>query len=192
MRVGFELLHNSSLLGEYKDCVLPYAMAVRFRLFSPLCVPWQTPRRKALPLTRDTEAIPRRAVTSTSTGTSPPGPHTFAVVMIACWRLTLSLYRIKNPLAGVPKAQLLSDVEQFAEERDMTDILVFLKKGALVAQDPPSFETIEELDENDKIPLRREVTHRWSQPRVLYLTIALCSIGAAVQCVRCAFLNFDF
>jgi len=74
----------------------------------------------------------------------------------------------------------------------MADILVFLKKGALVAQDPPSFETIEELDESDKISLRREVTHKWSQPRVLYLTIALCSIGAAVQCASCNFLNFGF
>ena len=91
--------------------------------------------------------------------------------------------RIKNPLAGIPKAQLLSDVEQFAKEKDMTDISDLLKKGALVAQDPPSFETIKELDEDEKIALRREITHKWSQPRVLYLTIILCSIGAAVQCV---------
>lgn len=77
----------------------------------------------------------------------------------------------------------MNDVEQFAREKDMTDITSLLQKGALVAQDPPSFETIQELDENDKIPLRREVTHRWSQPRVLYLTIIICSIGAAVQYV---------
>jgi hypothetical protein len=102
------------------------------------------------------------------------------------------LCRIKNPLAGIPKAQLLSDVEEFAREKELTDILVLLKKGALVAQDPPSFETIEELDEDDKTTLRREITHRWSQPRVLYLTIGLCSIGAAVQYVRFTFSNFGF
>ncbi|KAF9653442.1 hypothetical protein BDM02DRAFT_3182955 [Thelephora ganbajun] len=89
--------------------------------------------------------------------------------------------KIKNPLTGISKDQLLSDVGQFAKERDMTDILDLLKKGALVAQDPSSFETIKELDENEKISLRREITHKWSQPRVLYLTIILCSIGAAVQ-----------
>jgi hypothetical protein len=98
------------------------------------------------------------------------------------------LCRIKNPLSGVLKAQLLSDVEEFAKERGMMDILPLLKKGALVAQDPLSFETIEELDEDEKVPLRREVTHRWSQPRVLYLTITICSIGAAVQYVDYAFL----
>lgn len=103
----------------------------------------------------------------------------------AFWWLTFfSFRRIKNPLAGIPKAQLMSDVEQFAREREMTDISGLLKKGALVAQDPASFETIKELDEEEKTALRREITHKWSQPRVLYLTIILCSIGAAVQCVR--------
>ena len=73
----------------------------------------------------------------------------------------------------------------------MSDITNLLKRGALVAQDPASFETINELDEDEKTALRREITHKWSQPRVLYLTIALCSIGAAVQCVHYAFLGFD-
>ena len=98
-------------------------------------------------------------------------------------RFTLSFSRIKNPLAGIPKAQLLSDVEQFAKEREMTDISDLLKRGALVAQDPASFETIEELSEDEKIALRRETTHKWSQPRTLYFTVILCSIGAAVQYV---------
>lgn len=84
----------------------------------------------------------------------------------------------------------MTDVERFAKEREMTDISGLLKKGALVAQDPASFETIKELDEDEKTALRREITHKWSHPRVLYLTIALCSIGAAVQYVRYAFLSF--
>jgi len=71
----------------------------------------------------------------------------------------------------------------------MADISDLLKKGALVAQDPPSFETIEELNEDDRIALRREITHKWSQPRVLYLTVILCSVGAAVQYVLHPFLN---
>jgi len=102
------------------------------------------------------------------------------------------LSRIKNPLAGIPKAQLLNDVERFAAEKDMTDITDLLKKGALVAQDPASFESIEELDEDEKTALRREITHKWSQPRVLYLTVILCSIGAAVQYVFHSFLNPGF
>ena len=95
--------------------------------------------------------------------------------------------RIKNPLVGIPKAQLLSNDEESAKQKELTDILPLLKKGALVAQDPPAFEKIEELDEGDKVALRQEVTHKWSQPLVLYFTIILCSIGAAVQYVSCAF-----
>lgn len=85
----------------------------------------------------------------------------------------------------------MDDVERFAEEKDLTDISGLLKKGALVAQDPTAFETFAELDEDEKIALRREITHKWSQPRILYFTIILCSIGAAVQYVRYPFLNLD-
>lgn len=100
--------------------------------------------------------------------------------------------RIKNPLAGIPKAKLLTNVEEFAKEKALGHITNLLKKGALVAQDPASFETIEELDENEKIALQREISHKWSHPRVLYLTIILCSIGAAVQCVHLCLFIFGF
>ena len=56
-----------------------------------------------------------------------------------------------------------------------------LKKGALVAQDPPAFESIAELDEVERDALRNEVLHKWRQPGALYFTVILCSIGAAVQ-----------
>ena len=72
------------------------------------------------------------------------------------------------------------------------------KKGALVAQSPDDFEHIEELDENDRYHLRREITSEspevsielllililldpWRLPRDLYFTIALCSLGSAIQ-----------
>ena len=89
--------------------------------------------------------------------------------------------RIKNPLAGIPKDQLLQDVEQYAQEHDLNDILPLLKKGALVAQSPGDMETIPELDEEDRRVLRAEVTHRWRHPWALYYTIILNSIAAAIQ-----------
>lgn len=127
--------------------------------------------------------MPRGPAASTSTRTSPPGPYSPPSPRSRVLAPYPSLCRIKNPLSGIPKAQLLGDVEEFARQKELTDIVVLLKKGALVAQDPPSFEAIEELDEDDKVALRREITHKWSQPRILYLTIILCSIGAAVQYV---------
>ena len=63
----------------------------------------------------------------------------------------------------------------------MQDMTALLKKGALVAQDPPAFEQIAELDEIERDALRNEVLHKWRQPKSLYFTVILCSIGAAVQ-----------
>lgn len=92
--------------------------------------------------------------------------------------------RIQNPLAGIPREQLLSNVEEFARENNLEEYTPLLRKGALVAQDPTCFEDIqgaEALDEAEIYALKREITHKWSVPRTLYLTIITCSIGAAVQ-----------
>lgn len=63
----------------------------------------------------------------------------------------------------------------------MTEQTDLFQKGALVAQDPPAFESVESLDEVEKDALRNEVLHKWRQPWPLYFTVILCSIGAAVQ-----------
>lgn len=75
----------------------------------------------------------------------------------------------------------MAEVEEFAKEKELTDILPLLQKGALVAQDPPAFESVEDLDDTEREALRNEVLHKWRQPAALYFTVILCSIGAAVQ-----------
>ncbi|TKA33682.1 hypothetical protein B0A50_00518 [Salinomyces thailandicus] len=89
--------------------------------------------------------------------------------------------RIKNPLAGINHSTLMRDVEEFAHEYSLQDIAPLLKKGALVAQNPGEFENVEGLEEDEKEALRDEVIHKWRQPKALYFTVVLCSIGAAVQ-----------
>lgn len=74
----------------------------------------------------------------------------------------------KNPLAGLTKEELMADVEAFAREKDLEHILDDLKKGALVAQDPKAFESLDELSEEEKELLRRETTHKWHQPFMMY------------------------
>lgn len=76
--------------------------------------------------------------------------------------------KLKNPLAGMSRQELLEDVEQFAREKDLEYALADLKKGALLAQSPKLFETMDDLDEADRRLLRREQTHRWSQPWMMY------------------------
>ncbi|KAJ9627842.1 hypothetical protein H2203_003060 [Taxawa tesnikishii (nom. ined.)] len=89
--------------------------------------------------------------------------------------------KIKNPLAGIPYERLMSNVDEFAQTHGLTDIATELRQGALVAQDPANFETVEGLSDSDKEALRDEVIHKWRQPRAMYMTVILCSVGAAVQ-----------
>ena len=84
-------------------------------------------------------------------------------------------------VSGIPKEQLLADVSVFAAEHGLQEIEPLLRKGALVAQSPSQYEHIHELDETERQTLRDEVLHRWRHPRILYFTIILNSIAAAVQ-----------
>lgn len=93
----------------------------------------------------------------------------------------LTKSRIKNPLVGIPKAELFDQVETYARAHSLEDIIPLLKKGALAAQSPESPEQIEELDQSEVQVLQEEKTHRWRHPRTLYVLIALNSIGAAIQ-----------
>jgi hypothetical protein len=76
--------------------------------------------------------------------------------------------KLKNPLAGLSREELYLDIEEFTQEKNLGDIVELLKRGALVAQDPRSFELLNELSEDEKELLRREKTHRWNQPFMMY------------------------
>lgn len=96
-------------------------------------------------------------------------------------KLDSNVARIRNPLIGIPKEQLLADVDVFATANGLGDRLDIMRKGALIAQDPGGFEFIQELDSTEREALRVESTNRWSHTRTLYLTVILNSIAAAIQ-----------
>ncbi|EXA43175.1 hypothetical protein FOVG_08195 [Fusarium oxysporum f. sp. pisi HDV247] len=89
--------------------------------------------------------------------------------------------KIRNPLAGISRADLRTQVIAFCEDYDFQDKIDVFYRGALAAQNPVNYENIEELTDDDKRVLEREVTHKWHLPRTLYYGIALCSLGSAVQ-----------
>lgn len=64
-----------------------------------------------------------------------------------------------------------------SQEKQLEHALPRLKKGALLAQNPTGFENIPDLTQDDKYHTRREVTSRWIQSLILYVTAALCSMG---------------
>ena len=92
--------------------------------------------------------------------------------------------KLANPLAGISHEQLMADAADFAQTHGLAEHTETLQKGALVAQDPPAFESLPLLTEADRAVLRREVTHKWDQPFTLYYMVVMCSIAAAVQGVR--------
>lgn len=89
--------------------------------------------------------------------------------------------RLKNPLRGIPQGQLAEDVTRFVEENHLTEHMELFQKGALVAQSPDSVDSVPGLDEADRRVLHEEKTRRWHHPKVLYYTIVMNSIAAAIQ-----------
>ncbi|KAH0543899.1 hypothetical protein FGG08_001800 [Glutinoglossum americanum] len=91
--------------------------------------------------------------------------------------------KLANPLAGYSYGELEEMGAQYAKKYQLneeSDILAF-KKGAVLAQDPLKYDDLPMLDAEDKAVLRKEFEHRWTQPKLLYLVIVLCSTAAAVQ-----------
>ncbi|KAG8629321.1 hypothetical protein KVT40_003186 [Elsinoe batatas] len=89
--------------------------------------------------------------------------------------------KVANPLAGLTREQLFDDVTKFAHDKGVTEHTELIQRGALIAQDPSLYETLDVLSEEEKDALRFEQAHRWKHPIQLYITIIVCSIGAAVQ-----------
>ncbi|KAK7429272.1 hypothetical protein QQZ08_004282 [Neonectria magnoliae] len=92
--------------------------------------------------------------------------------------------KIKNPLLGIPRGRLMAEVDDFCQRKGLDEYRSIIRKGALVAQDPTGYEDItgqEALNDIEIESLRDEVLHKWRVPTTLYLTVATCSIGAAVQ-----------
>src|SRR5690625_81221 len=89
----------------------------------------------------------------------------------------LQAARIWNPLMGISKDNLRSQVNAFCGEYGFTDKQDIFFRGALAAQNPhpDTIASIPEFTDDDRYWLQREITHRWHLPRALYFTVALCS-----------------
>lgn len=91
--------------------------------------------------------------------------------------------KLANPLAGISHDELEQMGDSYARKHQMgdeEDIRAF-QKGACLAQDPHKFDIVTGLTGQEMEVLRKEITNRWSQPKLLYVVIILCSTCAAVQ-----------
>ena len=91
--------------------------------------------------------------------------------------------KLANPLASMSHVTLMDMGAKYAMKHQIggqEDIRAF-QIGACLAQDPSKYETVQGLTPEELHILRKEITNRWSQPRLMYIVIILCSTCAAVQ-----------
>lgn len=90
---------------------------------------------------------------------------------------------LANPLRGLSHAQLRKMGKNYALEHALVEPEDFraFELGAILAQNPKAWDRCPDLRDEEKEILRKEIESRWSQPRLLYLVIVLCSTCAAVQ-----------
>ena len=89
--------------------------------------------------------------------------------------------KFENPLENVSREKLEQDVHEFCQEYDMNDDFDMIMKGALVAQRPHAYDSMNELTPDEKNALEREHTHKWRQPLMLYWLVSMSSMAACVQ-----------
>ncbi|KAK0674591.1 putative symporter [Cercophora samala] len=91
--------------------------------------------------------------------------------------------KLANPLAGLSHDRLSQMGEEYAMNAGLTsdeDLRAF-RLGAVIASNQTDYSAIPELTDREREVLERETTHKWSNPRMLYWVIAICSLCAAVQ-----------
>lgn len=94
-----------------------------------------------------------------------------------------------KPFAGLSQQDLMTQVEDFLEKSQLTDYKEHFVRGALLAQSNMAFDGMREdglkLDPKTRVALDLEFSprriDRFKQPVKLYLLVACCSLGAAVQ-----------
>lgn len=92
--------------------------------------------------------------------------------------------QLRNPFVGKTEEDVLDDVDAFVENKGLQDERETFRKGALLArvsQRVDGFESVKQLSEEEKDLLRHEISHRWSQPFMLYFLVVLCAGSAIVQ-----------
>jgi len=67
-----------------------------------------------------------------------------------------------NPLSGLSPAELHDQVEAFCVKYGFEDKRDTFHRASMVAQRPHDFESIQELFEDDKYWLRREITSKYT------------------------------
>lgn len=98
--------------------------------------------------------------------------------------------KLANPLAGLSTSELTRLGEEYCREAGLfeseEDLRAFrlgavLAAGGHAGEGGKGYDVVDGLTTREKEVLVREETHKWSQPKMLYWVIVICSLCAAVQ-----------
>ncbi len=82
--------------------------------------------------------------------------------------------KLANPLAGLGPDRLADMGEAYCRQHGITeeaDVRAF-RLGAVIAGDENRFDAVPGLTDRERKVLERELTHRWSNPPMLYWVVA--------------------
>lgn len=122
---------------------------------------------------------------SESRNDSPPCPRA-SIAVSAAERARRHLNaRLANPLQRYTYNELQKMGRAYAHDNALNepeDVRAF-EIGACLAREPTYLGHAARLGVTDEelAVLEHELSHRWAQPRLLYLVVAICSLCAAVQ-----------
>jgi len=74
-----------------------------------------------------------------------------------------------------------SEILQFTEQYSLTGYLNTFQKAANIATGDCPLRSVTGLSAAEKLALQWETDRKWHQPKMLYFTILVCSIGAVEQ-----------
>lgn len=80
-----------------------------------------------------------------------------------------------------PRDASLDETQHFAEAHRLTHHLDLLQKAAVIVQGETQLDSVTGLTTSEKLALQDETERKWRQPKMLYFTILVCSIGAIEQ-----------
>ncbi|KAK6530106.1 hypothetical protein TWF694_003478 [Orbilia ellipsospora] len=88
--------------------------------------------------------------------------------------------KLENPLADIPREQLIHLAEKFSDDFDLGDRELFVR-AAMVAQNPREYSSVPGLPDEERDWIEKETTHKWHHPWQLYFLAIANAMAAVVQ-----------
>jgi hypothetical protein len=86
-----------------------------------------------------------------------------------------------QPLRTLSRDDRLNNLMDFVQEYGLSEKLELFKKASMILQSDLVLEQIPNITEPEIHAFQQETDNKWKQPKMLYFTILICSIGAIEQ-----------